>query len=439
MLQKYIKHAKKIMEKLQAAGVEVNPGNYDFMYSHIPQGELKKAPEGIEKQIYENANKEQFSMYVHIPFCANKCKYCRFTAFSNQQEGFIDKYLNYMLEKELPLLAQIVDLKSDNLKVIYMGGGTPTYLKEPKLENLLRTIREYTNEKAKIELEAHPNTITDEKLKILKNYGIERLSIGVQSFNDNLLAAVGREQTTEQAINSIKEARKIFDNLNIDLIFGLPFQTINDIKKDIDIIRGLDIPSVTWYQLWILSRETGKRLDIDKKRALSDLEMMATKIMINEELSKNGYFNIYNDWYLKSEKITPQYEKFRINAQNNVGIGLSPYLFVKPFIFENTDQFKEYFNKIDNEHLPIAWYKKMNEFELEARRIAMNLKNGKISDINFDKLEEPIKKRIDNLIQNKILICDGKDLKVSEEFIKINKDYLSQYILGDKWFIKKKH
>jgi coproporphyrinogen III oxidase/oxygen-independent coproporphyrinogen-3 oxidase len=107
-------------------------------------------------------------MYVHIPFCANKCTYCRFTADYNPKDEKINSYLDYLLNKELELLSRTVDLKSRNLEAIYIGGGTPTFLSEKNLELLLSSIREKTNPNALIELEAHPNTLTDDKLRYLR-------------------------------------------------------------------------------------------------------------------------------------------------------------------------------------------------------------------------------------------------------------------------------
>lgn len=438
MKKEHIQTAKKIIKTLNLAGIKTNPKDFDFMYSHTPVGSLTLADDKLRKKIYLQENlQDSFSMYVHIPFCANKCTYCRFTADYNPKDEKINSYLDYLLNKELKLLSRTIDLKSRNLEAIYIGGGTPTFLSEKNLELLLSSIREKTNPNALIELEAHPNTLTDDKLKILKNYKISRLSIGVQSFNDELLKLAGRTSTADNSIYWIDKAMSNFDNVNIDLIFGLPGQKTSDIESDINIVSKLKTPSVTWYQIWSKSRETGKTLQyiLNGNMTMDELDMMASKLMINESLNEIGYTNKYNDWYILSEKISPVYEKFRINAKNNIGIGLSSYLFVEPNIFENTSDWNEYFSLLDMEQFPIKYIRKMSQEELAVRRLGMKIKTGKYE------LEETLpleyKSRLNYLSDKGILVKSNNTYLVSPELMEINKDYIARHLIGDAWKINK--
>ena len=185
---------------------------------------------------------ETRSLYVHIPFCESICSYCDFCkVYYDQKQS--DLYLQRLNEE----LSQI---EQHHLKTIYIGGGTPSALNDEQLEKLMSMLKPYSLKVEEYCMEVNPESMDYYKLKILKKGGINRLSIGVQTFQDHLLKEIDRHHNTIQVKNIIKYAKEIgFDNISIDLMYGLPKQTKEDIQKDIEVLKSLDLQHVSYYSL----------------------------------------------------------------------------------------------------------------------------------------------------------------------------------------------
>lgn len=180
--------------------------------------------------------------YIHIPFCLSKCKYCNFISFNKTE--LITGYI-YSLLKEIN-----VNYSGEPLSTLYFGGGTPSLL---PAELLSKVIKKFSISKdAEITLEANPDDCTSDYLKKLRDLGINRISIGSQTFDDNLLKLTGRRHNSEQIHNAVYNAKKAgFTNISLDLIYGLPTQTVNGLKSDLDKFLELDIQHISTYGLKI--------------------------------------------------------------------------------------------------------------------------------------------------------------------------------------------
>lgn len=188
------------------------------------------------------------SLYIHIPFCDHICSYCDFTKLFYSQ-----KYEKPYLDA---LLFQLEQKKIDKVKTIYVGGGTPTSLSEEGLTRLVNTLSTYLDDDYEFTCEANVENLTENKLKILKDAGVNRLSIGVQSTNNSLLSEIGRHHTYEEAKKIIFLAKSMgFSNINIDLIYGFKNESLNDLKKDLENFVSLDIDHISIYSL-IISKGT---------------------------------------------------------------------------------------------------------------------------------------------------------------------------------------
>jgi len=194
-------------------------------------------------------------LYVHIPFCTGICTYCNYsrTAVSEKDEK-IKNYLDY-LDKESSLLKSEIELEKIPVESIYIGGGTPTLLGEEDLEKLLKIIeRDFSlaNE-GEYTIEGSPETITIGKVALAKFYGVNRVSIGVESFNDGILERIGRRHDVVGVFEAIESIRKAgISEIDIDLIRGLPNYSVEMVINDIDFIKRLNVPSVTSYQLSLI-------------------------------------------------------------------------------------------------------------------------------------------------------------------------------------------
>src|SRR5699024_2751259 len=188
-------------------------------------------------------------MYIHIPFCHQICHYCDFNKvfFKNQP---VDEYIE-ALGKELQYMKE-EGISFEKLETVFIGGGTPTSLSAQQLERLLMIIRKYVHVDQLIEFttEANPDELTTDKLAVLKAGGINRLSLGVQSFDEDLLKQIGRTHNPEDPVRVIQEARAIgFDNISIDLMYALPNHTIETWQHTLTKAFELNLEHFSGYSL----------------------------------------------------------------------------------------------------------------------------------------------------------------------------------------------
>ncbi|MCX5776030.1 MAG: radical SAM family heme chaperone HemW [Candidatus Firestonebacteria bacterium] len=227
-------------------------------------------------------------LYLHIPFCLSKCSYCDFNSYPVLgYQGLISSYTDALLEE--------VKLKAGqfSIKTVFAGGGTPTVLPEEELKKVLTGIfnEAEINAGAEFTVEANPCTISVEKLKIMKNAGVNRLSIGLQTTDDRTLKLLGRLHTYRDFVTNYKKAREAsFKNINIDLIFGVPGQTIKGLKTDLEKIVALNPEHISIYNLIL---EPGTQLEkyvaAGSCKALSDDVQADMYYIIKDYLEAEGY------------------------------------------------------------------------------------------------------------------------------------------------------
>jgi oxygen-independent coproporphyrinogen III oxidase len=230
-------------------------------------------------------------LYIHIPFCKSKCSYCDF--YSGVQGSLTDKLVD-ALQHEIRLRADY--LKGDELQTIYFGGGTPSILTHRQLSDIFATIATIWDigKCTEITLEANPDDLSAEKLKEFSELPINRLSIGIQSFHDEELSMLRRKHSAQQAVEAVREAQHYFQNISIDLMYGLPGQTISGWEHTILQALALNIQHISAYHL---TYETGTLLDRKRKEGRI--------VPVTEEISVAMYYLLQNR--LKDQDIK-QYE-----------------------------------------------------------------------------------------------------------------------------------
>src|SRR5665647_2319650 len=183
------------------------------------------------------------ALYIHIPFCKQKCLYCDFPSLAGKEDC--------MLDYASALAKEINSIKDKKIKTIFIGGGTPTYLSLAGWEIIKKSIdRLDIRGDVEFTVEGNPGTFTREKLNFLKSMGVNRLSIGLQAFQDSLLKELGRIHTIEDFKQSFEMARNIgFDNINVDLMFGLPSQTLGQWMETLEKVTGLSPEHLSCYSL----------------------------------------------------------------------------------------------------------------------------------------------------------------------------------------------
>lgn len=189
------------------------------------------------------------AVYIHIPFCTNKCFYCDFNSYVLKDQPVMD-YLR-ALDKEMELTVQANP--PGRIKSIFVGGGTPTVLKPNEMEYFLQSVKRHFPEWSddiEFSMEANPGTTDLEKLSVMREGGVNRISFGVQAFQNSLLIGIGRIHDTDDVYRSLENARRAgFDNMSIDLMFGLPNQTLDMLAESVDKALELGLPHYSIYSL----------------------------------------------------------------------------------------------------------------------------------------------------------------------------------------------
>ena len=257
---------------------------------------LSRETEHNERKILELSRPESFSLYVGIPFCPSRCSYCSFVMASIERaEKLIEPYTKLLCE-EIKRTAEIANKLGLRLETVYFGGGTPTTLSAEQLDTVLRTVnkcfdmstcREFTVEAGR------PDTIDSAKLFALKENKVDRISINPQTTNDEVLKTIGRKHTAQQFFDAFELARKCgFDNINTDLIAGLPTDTPESFKNSLDSIVRLNAECITVHTLCMkrASRLTTEGVTLDLQQARDAREMLAYTQNI---LGQNEYIPYY--------------------------------------------------------------------------------------------------------------------------------------------------
>ena len=351
------------------------------------------------------------SIYIHIPFCQSICSYCDF-AKVYYNEDLVNNYLN-ALENE------IKQYKKEEVNTLYFGGGTPSSLNEYQLNKLFSITKTFNLVNAEVTFECNIENINEEKLKILKENNVNRISIGVQTFNKKHLKFLKRNHTLEEVETKINIVKKYFDNINIDLMYGFPNQTIEELEKDIMEFKKLDVPHISTYSL-IIEPHT---MIYDKVKNIDeDLDYLMYKTIIKKlnynhyetsNFSKFGYESIHNLTYW--------------NNLEYYGFGCGASGFVNNIRYENTRNIFEYIkgNYRKEEELMTNETNLQNEFILGFRKtdgIYIKRVNEKYN-INIEKLDV-IKKLIN---EGKLEIINDH-LKITEKYIYLANDILVEFI-----------
>lgn len=353
------------------------------------------------------------SIYIHVPFCKNICSYCDFCKFY-YNEKWVDNYL-IALEKEIK-----EKYKNELINTIYIGGGTPTSLNIKQLKKLLQLTKLFNYKEIEFTVETNVDLSLD-KIKLLKQYGVNRISIGVQTVNQKHLKFLNRNHTKEEVINLVNLLKQYDFNINIDLMYGMPNQTLKELEEDIDFILSLDVNHISTYSLII---EPHTKIYIDNVTNIDeDLDYQMYQL-INKKLKNYVHYEISNfakDGY---------YSKHNLVYWNNLeyygfGIGASGY--IESVRYDNTRSYQNYINGnyILESHKLSKGEKIENEFILGFRKLeGINILDFKAKyDMNI--LDIDIVKR---LLNEGKLSVDNCYLKINNKYIYISNTILVNFI-----------
>ncbi|MDO5047280.1 MAG: radical SAM family heme chaperone HemW [Anaerococcus sp.] len=318
--------------------------------------------------------------YVHIPFCEKKCYYCDFKAFANL-EGWIGGYVENLI-KEISLYRQRIDVSIDSL---YIGGGTPSYINPKYIETIVGEINKFDHALREFTIEANPKSIDRQKLKIYKDLGVTRISLGVQSFDDRVLKNIGRNHNKKIALKDIDLIREFGFDLSFDLMLNLPGQDFSSVKKDLDLVKDLRPDHISWYSLIL---DKGSRFyALDQKGKLDlmddDLEVDIFTYLIGRlkdfglsryeisNFARKGYESIHNQKYWDNE--------------GYLGLGLASSGFLSNVRYTNVDNFIIYGKMLEKGKLPIKSREFISTKEREKEYVIFKLR--KREGINLEEFK----------------------------------------------------
>ena len=360
----------------------------------------------------------EIGVYVHIPFCKKKCDYCDFISYYNK-DNLIYDYVQ----------AVKAEIQSQNIKpeitTIYIGGGTPSYIDSKYIIEILEKIKEKNvSSNAEITIEVNPGTVTKEKLEDYIKNGINRISIGLQTTNDELLKQIGRIHSFTQFLETYKLAKKVgFKNINVDLILGLPNQRIKDLKESLEQIIKLKPKHISVYSLIV---EDGT--PIANKIEKGEMQLP------DEELERNMYWFVKNTLELNgfihyeiSNFAKKGYEsKHNLNCWNQkeyIGIGASAHSYRDITRYSNTENIEEYIENVNNGNFNRNKIIHEIQKEDDAKKEFMLLGLRKIKGVDINQFknkfgDNPIylfRNELKKLTDERLLIIDNNNIRLTNK------------------------
>ena len=345
------------------------------------------------------------SIYIHIPFCNSICTYCDFCKiFYNKK--YIDDYLNN-LEKEIKMR-----YKGEMVNTIFVGGGTPSSLNDVELIKLMNIIKVFKlNNEYEFTIECNVESITENKLKIMKKYGVNRISIGVESFDNSIIKLLGRNHTKKDVYNKMEIVKRYFSNINIDLIYAA-YDDINILKSDIDCFLRLDIPHISTYSLII---EDNTMLKINGMKNIDeDIDYEMYKY-IEDALEKNNYIHYEISNYAKNG-YQSKHNLVYWNNEEYYGFGLSSTSYINNERITNTKNLRNYLN---GKYIGTS-ISEDKEIKME-NEVMLGLR--KLDGIDLDRFKDKFNVSLEDIYNIDNLISEGYLVK-EDNYIKINKKYM---------------
>ncbi|MGF2096269.1 radical SAM family heme chaperone HemW [Mammaliicoccus lentus] len=368
------------------------------------------------------------SVYIHIPFCVRICTYCDFNKFfiANQP---VDEYLDCLIK-------EMSTRKDKVVETIFVGGGTPTALSEVQLEKLLISINNLFTVTDEYTFEANPDELTEGKIQLLKKYGVNRLSLGVQTFDDGLLEILGRTHHSDDIEKAVKLSRKHnIGSVSLDLMFHLPGQTLKQFDESIDKALSLDVDHISSYALIL-----------EPKTQFYNLYRKGKLKLPNEDLGEEMYQHLQNK--LKKSPLH-QYEisnfsKVGHEALHNkvywkneeyYGFGAGAHGYINGVRYSNINPVNQYINKLTNGEMPVLQNSEVTLKEQMEEQMFLGLRMTEgVSKSRFYKkfdqtIEEVFGQKVNNLLENGLLNENEDYLYLSERGQIIGNEVFEQFLL----------
>lgn len=373
----------------------------------------------------ENKMNKKCGLYIHIPFCKKKCKYCDFISFCDKNDYF-DEYIDKLLAEAKEYQAKAVD-------TVFIGGGTPTVLNEEQLSRLILGLSKIfllTTDK-EFSVEANPGTLNDRKLSVLKECGVNRLSIGVQSFKDSELCDIGRIHSSRDAYDAVMMAKKAgFENINIDLMLNLPNQTKESLEMSLKTAVRLGVSHISCYSL-ILEENTPlyNEYKCGKFMQASDDYDRELYKFTTQYLKENGYNRYEISNYAKPSKECRHNIKYW-SCEEYIGLGVAAHSYLDGVRFFNTSDFSEYLD--GNFHNPdkeiLTHTDKVCEYMIMKLRMSEGINEAEFFNLFGAKIDDIYKNELEKFLRLGLIKKQNGNYSLTDYGIDISNSVLCEFI-----------
>jgi putative coproporphyrinogen dehydrogenase len=374
--------------------------------------------------------RKQIGLYIHIPFCKQKCSYCDFCSYANK-ESFIKRYIQCVL-KEIIEVGNNNKIDFENgkddlflVKTIYIGGGTPSLIDSKYIVQIIEDIKLNfeIDEKAEITIEVNPGTVTLEKLEDYKRAGINRLSIGLQSTHEHLLKEIGRIHTYLDFLDTFRFAREAgFENINVDLMIGLPNQTLAEVQDSIEEIVSMEPEHISVYSL-ILEEGTPLFKKVEEGLELPD-EELERKMYWNVKriLEANGY-NHYEISNFAKQGYESKHNLDCWNQKEYIGFGIAAHSYTNGIRYSNIENIEQYIKNYDEdkteENLVFHEKQDMEAMQKEYMLLGLRKIDGvSIQEFKIKFVANPVflyHSELEKLVNEELLEIDGDQIKLTNK------------------------
>jgi oxygen-independent coproporphyrinogen III oxidase len=367
-------------------------GNY-FVSNYPPFSQWKPefVPAALDVLNQPPRVEDPLGLYIHIPFCRKRCLFCYFKVYTDKNASEIEVYLDALI-KENELYSRMPAFQGRQLRFAYFGGGTPSYISDKQLRYLVDGLNRHVSWRnaEEVTFECEPGTLHKTKLETLKDIGVTRLSLGIEHFNDEILAANGRAHLSPEIYRAYEWARQVdFPQINIDLIAGMMGETEDKWRETIQRALELEPDSVTIYQME-LPYNTVISQDILKKGIQSPIADWSTKRhWLNYAFDRfldRGY-EIAGSDIVSTKKKTCRfiYRDALWHGGDMIGIGVSSFSHFGGVNFQNAHNFEEYVRILNEDRLPLFRAVALTPKQRLIREMILQLKTGHLDTSYFQK------------------------------------------------------
>ena len=316
---------------------------------------------------------KDLAIYVHIPFCRQKCKYCDFNSYAGKQE-YIQEYIEALTEE---ILRQAKKTKDYVVKSVYFGGGTPSFISSEEIEKVVSMLRENYcfSDDLEMTIEANPGTVNAEKLAKYREIGFNRLSFGVQAVQDEILREIGRIHTFDDVVLGYYAARKVgFANISFDLMFGLPKQHLKDVEMSVDKFIELGPEHISAYSLKVEENTVFGKMEREKRLILpSEDEEREMYYLIKERLKKARYEQYEISNFAKPGQAS-RHNLAYWKRCDYIGFGAGAASCFEEMRFSNIEELEEYINRIRKNESVRVEEERLTEDVIHSEEIILGLR-----------------------------------------------------------------